>query len=440
MVNLNPFRSRASRSGRLLYATDGRDVLINSPDGWEVERPSLWFVGPSGGDGTGGPYGNPIPGSSGGVYGARSLPAVSRCTSLIADTIAGLPWHVLRGWDQLATPRWISDPQARRVDGRAADGLLPADSVPARLSAVDFWARWITSALWFGDGYVYVPVRDSAGQPVPPIWQLHPSAVDIDGGRYYVDDLELPPRSVIHLRGGVVHHDGHGTGVLTEHGADLGLALTVRNYAANQYTSGLPYGYVKSTQPRLTKEDATSLRDAWLQQHSGVRSIAVLNATTDFMPIGISPLDAQLDSARQWSLRDIAMAFGIPAYMLAVPGDPSTYANVVQRFIELRQFSLLPWIRDIESCLDSEFPAGTELKIKSAGLERADTATRFAAYKTAIDGGWMTPDEVRSLEDLPPMSVAEMSTTDGSESVASDAPPTIPVADNPAPAVPPPGG
>jgi phage portal protein BeeE len=64
---------------------------------------------------------------------------------------------------------------------------------------------------------------------------------------------------------------------------------------------------------------------------------------------------------------------------------------------------LLKWIRRIESAIDPEFPRGTELKIQSAGLERADTGTRYAAYKTAIDSGFLLVDEVRALEDRPPL-------------------------------------
>ena len=92
--------------------------------------------------------------------GARSLPAVSRCTSIIVDTIAGLPWNVRRGWELLERPAWIEDPQALRQDGR----IVGASVDEVRLSAVEFWAQWLVGALWFGDGYVYVPVRDTAGQ------------------------------------------------------------------------------------------------------------------------------------------------------------------------------------------------------------------------------------------------------------------------------------
>lgn len=391
-------------SGINLYtATDGRDVLINTPDGWEVSQPWLWWTGPPEGGAT--VYGNPIPGADWGGYGARSLPAVQRCTSIICDTLAGLPWQHLRGdWETLASPPWLTDPQALRLDGRIVDPNAVVDDV--RDSAVEFYSRWIRTALWYGDGYIYAPVRGANSEPIPPLWQLHPDAVEItEDRRYVVDDYVLPTGSILHLRGGEVRGDGHGTGVLRVHGPDLGLALSTRHYAGTQYRNGVPAGYLKSQQPNMTNDQAETLRRRWMQQHgTGNRSVAVLNVTTDFVPINLSPLDAQLDSARQWSLRDVALAFGLPPYMLGVPGDSSTYANVESRLIELRMFSFLnPWARRIESVLDAQFPRGHRVKIKTAGLERADTTTRYNAYKVAIEAGFMTVNEVRALEDLPPL-------------------------------------
>ena len=107
----------------LLQATDGRDVLFNSPDGWEVEQPWLWWLGPNGNGATGGgPFGHPIPGRQPGRPGSPSIPGVARATGLIVDTIGTLPWHVYRGdTERLPTPDWIADPQALRLDGRVVD-------------------------------------------------------------------------------------------------------------------------------------------------------------------------------------------------------------------------------------------------------------------------------------------------------------------------------
>jgi HK97 family phage portal protein len=350
-------------------------------------------------------YGNPPPGADD-PAGLTYLPAVARCTSLICDTIAGQPWQVFRDrFQQLDTPAWLEDPQALRIDGRVVD---PGTVDDVRLSAVEFWAQWIAAALWWGDGYLYVPVRDEAGAPKPPLWQLRPMDVRIEADTYWVEDVPLPSGSVVHLRGKPPYWNGHGHGVISDHGADLGLAATVRSYASGVFTTGVPAGYLKSTQPNMNADQAQALKSAWLAQHGGSkRSIAVLNATTDFTPISISPIDAQLESAKTWTLRDVALAFGVPAYMLGVPGDSSTYANVESRMIEFRTFTLLPWQRRIESVLDAQLPRGTELKIRSDSLLRADTATRYNAHKTALEAGFLTVDEVRELEDRPPLAQPE---------------------------------
>jgi phage portal protein BeeE len=89
--------------------------------------------------------------------------------------------------------------------------------------------------------------------------------------------------------------------------------------------------------------------------------------------------------------------------MLGVAGDSQTYANVESRMIEFDRFTLLQWIRRIESTLDAQFPKGTELKVRTAGMMRADTLTRYQAYAVALDNGFLTRDEVRRLEDYPPL-------------------------------------
>jgi HK97 family phage portal protein len=402
------------RATQVHSATDyGRDILINTPDGWEHDRRHLWFVdGPGGGGPTA--FGNPPPeawaeGSS--FKGAAALPAVLRCTAIIADTIAGLPWRVYRGFEQQPTPRWIDDPQLLREDRR----IFPVPIVPDPLSSVEFRTQWITSALWFGDGLAYaIELDQTTGQPKPPLILLDPQKVKIEqaerypsmGYSYWHDDLgELDSAKVLRLRGEPPYRNGEmGKGILERFSADLELSGAMRAYATNLFSAGVPSGYLKVNNPQITAEQAETLQTRWMGRHgSPIRKIAVLNATTDFVPLSISPVDSQLDLAKTWSLRDIALAFGVPAYMLGVPGDSSTYANVESRMTELRTFTLLPWIRRIEACLDAEFAQGTEVKIITDGTLRADPSTRYASYESALRSGWLTVDEVRALEDRPPL-------------------------------------
>ena len=390
-------------SANILRATDGRDVLMNQPDGWEVEHPWVWWLGS--GDGTPGPFGNPIPGSMP-WQNATSIPAVARATSLIVDTLAALPWKVYRGTDQLPTPDWIADPQALRIDGRVVDDSAPA--VGDRWSPMDFWTQWLTSALWFGDGYVYAPLRATDGSPKPPMWVIHPLDVTLKAGRFFIEDYELPPTSVIHLRGLEPIVDGHGSGVLSRFVAQLGYSTTIRDYAAGVFQSGVPAGYLKVTKDGLAQEKADELKAKWLAAHgNSQRSIAVLNSTTEFHPLTFSPVDAALVDVMAADLNELANAFGIPGYLLGAPTDANTYANVESRRIDLATFTYLPWSARIEAVLDAQFPRGVSVKVALDALLRADSKSRAETLTLYTEKGVMTIDEARALLDLPPMPIEE---------------------------------
>jgi HK97 family phage portal protein len=388
--------------GRVLTATDGRDVLLNTPDGWEVEQPWLWWLGPAGSNGTGGPFGNPIPGANGGV-GFASIPSVARATGLIVDTITALPWHVYRGdTERLDTPAWMRDPQALRLDGRVVDTTQVID---ARLSPFDFWSDWIRSALWWGDGFAYVPVRDAAGAPKPPLWLLHPEDVKVEDGQYWVGDVRIPATNLIHLRGQSPIVNGRGTGVLTRFAADLGLTQSLRSYMAGAFTSGVPAGYLKTSAPNINQDQADALKARWMAQHGGSRrSIAVLNATTEFHPLSWTPVDTEAAAFATLTLGQVELMFGLPVSMLGGPAGKSLdYTTTELRMLELLQLTLLSWIRRIEAVLDAQLPMGTDSRIEVGGLLRADMKTQMETLEIGIRTGLMTIDEGRELLNRPPL-------------------------------------
>ncbi len=386
--------------GNILTATDGRDVLHNSPDGWEVEQPWLWWMGPSGGNGTGGPWGNPIPGANG-YPGFGSIPAVSRATGLIVETLAALPWHVYRDdTERLTTPTWLSDPQALRLDGRVVD---TSQVIDARMSRFGFWSEWIRSALWWGDAFVYVPVRDAYGAPKPPLWLLHPDDVKIDEGAYWVGDVEVPATKLIHLQGQGPIVSGRGTGVLTRFAQDLTMSQSLRSYMAGAFSAGVPAGYLKTSTPNITQEQADALKSRWMSQHgSSRRSIAVLNATTEFHPLTWTPVDTEAAEFSRLTLTQIALMFGLPVNMLGGPsGDSLTYSTTELRMLEMYQLTLLPWIARIEAVLDAQLPNGTDTRIEFEGLLRADSKTKAEIMNIELANGLLTIDEGRRLLNRP---------------------------------------
>lgn len=413
--------SRAAEGfGTIHRATDGRDILINTPDGWVVDNPELWWDGPAGGDGTGGPFGSPPPGAEFAAPALRgtAVPAVTACVQEIADPLAGMPWKVYRGRERLDTPLWITDPQALRFDGRRTTAPGP----DARLSAVEFWSQYISSMLLLGEGIVYTPRQlDEYGEPagpiIAPIYNLNPLYVEVDDtGRYYVDDdLEasgrtyIDPRELIVTRNIVRAGEIRGLGVIQAHAAEFGLAGYVRAYAENLYQRGVPNGYLKSTKPDLDKPAAEKLRKGWEAQHGGVRKgIGVLNATTEFHALTMDPQAVALIDLFKLAAWQICLMFGVPPARLGINmGGSMTYTNLQMDNAAFYSRAPMRAARRVESAFDAVLPAGQSLKIDFRQLLRGDAKTRMEEYEIGLRTGIYTKDEVRDWEDLPPLPASD---------------------------------
>ena len=147
----------------------------------------------------------------------------------------------------------------------------------------------------------------------------------------------------------------------------------------------------------------------------------MLNATTDFHPIAISPVDAQLD----------CLEASIAARCGPRVRGARLHARRSRRLQHLRQRRVTDdriqnASRSTRGNVASNppstpnYPAEPVLKIRTDGLLRADTSTRYAAYKTAIEAGFMTVDEVRALENRAPLEVPRTGTGGGVMNLAME--------------------
>ena len=409
------FGSVASSVGSVHTATDGRDVLFNDPDGWEIDQPWLWFTGDSSANPAGGTtFGNPIPGAEyAGGYQGQSLPVVDRCLQLTADKTAGMPWKFYRGRERLEAPSWITDPQALARDGRRPF----VGTMDVRFSAVEFWSQYLRSLLLEGEGIAYTPrLRDADDQPTGPIiapcYILNPKHIEIVNGHYAVRDPDsetgweyLDPRELLITRWIVRPGKRRGIGVIQAHLYDLLNANNLRSYADNLLQRGVPNGYLKSSNPALDQTKADELKSNWMKAHGGnLKSIAVLNATTEFVPITIDPQAMQYVEMAKLSGWNLCHLFGVPPTKLGLSlGSSLQYSTLESANAEYIQDGLMNIARRLESAIDATQPAGTTMKVDFNQLLRADTAARYQAYRTGIDAGFLTVDEVRAFEDLPPL-------------------------------------
>jgi phage portal protein BeeE len=82
--------------------------------------------------------------------------------------------------------------------------------------------------------------------------------------------------------------------------------------------------------------------------------------------------------------------------------------GIEQQMIGFLVFTLGPWLKRLEQSIAKDLLTPTERlryypKFAVEGLLRADSAARAAFYSVMVNNGILTRDEVRELEDRPPM-------------------------------------
>jgi HK97 family phage portal protein len=325
--------------------------------------------------------------------------------------------------------RWLVDNDVLRPDGRFIDNIYPA---VVKLPRSEFWASWVRAALWWGVGG-FICQEDVNGQPMAGTLRLVDPALltttrlddgtlvwQLSAGTGQAEDDASFNRDGYLTLGGVTYRlvtlrnphspvdaEGHSMGVFEMNPDAFGIAGQVQSYTSGTFRSGVPAGYLQvdgAVGSELTQTQANELRSTWMDHHGGDRrSIAVLNAYTQFVPLNLSPVDAALGEVKRLSIADCAYAFGLSPDNLNVSlSGSATYSNVRDHFQDLKDFGLAPWIAAVEDTVGALLAGSHGVKVNLDAFANPPAGERFAAYKVAVDMGLLTIEECRALEGLGP--------------------------------------
>lgn len=346
---------------------------------------------------------------------AESISAVYACVQAISETIGSLPLHLYR--------RTADDGRERAQDHPLHRVLH--DSPNDRQSALEFREQMQASVLLRGNAFASIIGPGSDGQ-VRELLPLHPdrvSVVELDNGRlgYDVTDSQgrrrrLLQSEIFHLR----HRSDDGVlGVSPIQAARevLQLALAEREHGNNTFDNATALkGVLSLPMTSLNAEQARVIREQWTSLYSGARNsgkFAILPADAKFQPISMTLEDAEWIAARQFSVEEVARLFRVPPTVI---GDlrHGNYSNSVEMnraFVTMTlRRHLVMWEQAISRQLLTEVGRRTLFAEHSVeGLLRGDSLNRAEFYRLAIQDGWMDADEVRRLENLPPMKQRQLS-------------------------------
>ena len=276
----------------------------------------------------------------------------------------------------------------------------------------------MTHLLLWGNAYAQI-IRNGKGEVIG-LYPLMPNRMTVDRDafgkicyRYQMQDSDahtgktgnvtLKPSDVLHIPG--LGFDGLvGYSPIAMAKNAIGLSIATEEYGARFFANGATPGGILEFPG--TVKNPESIRESWNKGFSGnnAHKVAILEEGMKYTPISISPEQAQFLETRKFQIDEIARIFRVPPHMV---GDleKSSFSNIEQQSLEFVKYTLEPWIIRWEQSLNRALLSETEkpdyfVKFNVDGLLRGDYQSRMNGYAIGIQNGFMSPNDVRTLECL----------------------------------------
>lgn len=343
--------------------------------------------------GHGGPTGRTIDASQ-----WQALIPYFACVRVLADQISACPLQTYR--------------QDGEISKRITDGQLIKN--PSSIVRRTTWVRQaVISLATRGNAYGIITGFDGFGFPTGIEWvpanQIHVDDSSPTMPEYYWASTQggyghVPRERMVHIPWFVEPGRVEGLSPISAFARSIGVGLNAQNYGSKWFENGgVPPATFKNTAKTITQDQADEITSRLV---SSLRSGKPLTygADWDFTAIQISPEESQFIQTMKINATQMASIYGIPPeWVGGETGGSLTYNTVEQHGTHVYTNVLLPWLTLIEDHLTHLLPERQFVKFNPDAILRGDTTTRYAAHKTALDAGFLSIDEVREMENRPPL-------------------------------------
>lgn len=342
---------------------------------------------------------------------AMQVSSVYACVSLIGGTVASLP-----------LPVYIRSNNAREKIQNNVYWLLNEQPCPYYSAAV-FWESMMSSLLLHGDAFAVIRRRDNRVDNIQSIEWLDPRYVTVlrDNKTQMLiykietdtDKYNLSEQDIIHIPG-PGFNGLRGMSQLKwvlRHPASI--ALAADKYSAAFFENGARPDFAIELAGNPTTEQQEMMRSSWSDRYQGVdksHKPVLLTGGAKVHELTMSAEDSQLLATRQFQVEDIARVFGVPSHMIGSSSSTVWGSGIDEMTRGFVKFTLGRHLNKIEEELNRKlWPLQTKyfIEFSVSGLERGDFKTRMEGYRSALgragEDAWMMIDEVRQLENLPPV-------------------------------------
>lgn len=340
---------------------------------------------------------------------AVGLAATWACVNLLAGTIASLPLMVYR-----------TDQAGVRTVARGHPlYYVLHDSPNYDQTAVDFWEFMCAGIELQGNAYAVIEQRNDGS-----VYSLTPVRPDImtvrrlgTGQIEYSWNDDGKTRRILqdrmfHVRGFGGNPLG-GTSTLSACRQIFSGALNAERAANGMFANGARPSGILGTKDTLTKQQRDEAEGLLVEKFVGAMNAGrpmLLDREMTWTQLTITPEDAQMLESRRFSVEEICRVFGIPPHMIGHTENSTSWGTgLEQQTLGFQKFTLRRRLKRIEQALTKQLltPAdrsnGVTIEFNLEGLLRGDSAGRSAFYQSMTQMGAMTINEVRALENMPPV-------------------------------------
>ena len=325
------------------------------------------------------------------------IEAVYSCVRIIADSISTLPVDTFVRVDGerrpfRPRPEWLNSPESG-------------------VTRTEHFQQVLVSLLLDGNSFTRI-LRDDQG--IAGLVVLNPQRVECSRDRVtrrpifvYENRDVIQLEDMIHITELRMPGELRGRSRIDMMKENLGLAKALEEFAARFFGQGSSASGIIEFPGNLTREQAKDLVDGFEEGHRGLRRShrpGILFGGARFTKTTVDNDSAQFLESRRFAVEEIARIFRVPPSMLGVttPGAMS-YASVEMNGIHFVQHTLRPYISKIEDGYQKLLTNNAFIKFNVDALLRGDQQSRYQAFSTGIQSGFLSINDIHRIEDMTPV-------------------------------------
>lgn len=344
---------------------------------------------------------------------AMMVSSVYACVGLIAGAVMSLPALIYRRRENDGAPERIEHDLWWLLNEEAGNAW----------TAAALWEFLVWSRLLHGDAFALI-LRNRRRDRIVAFEPLHPGCVEVvrvvEEGQWRLKyRVSHEGFQGVYDQDDVIHIPGPGFDGLRSMSAIRyalrhpgGIALAADEYAARFFSNGARPDFVIEWAGKLDDAAKATLRESWTQTFGGPRKShlpAIMTGGSKVHALDMKADDAQLIEQRRFQVEDICRIFGVPPHMVGSTEKTTSWGSGIEQLsIGFVKYTLGRHLVAFEQEFNRKcFMRGPIfMEFVTAGLERGDIKSRTEAYRAALgragEDAWMTLNEVRRLENLPP--------------------------------------